>query len=349
MFQRYDFEKETTIIDALRGIAALLVLVSHADAYYLIRWDAIAPYKGHLGEVGVCLFFLLSGFLIWSSALRQLDQKAGLWRYAVNRIARVMPLYYIALIFAVTVFPIASSYPVDITLANILRVATFTQAVPPDVSGAINPVLWTLTYEILFYLCAPFLFALGRFFPLFIVAAVFSAWHGYRLESPIYVFYSQMPLFVAGMTLAQYRIIPTRLFAEGSAALALVAGVVGVTAIPVCALWAFCLFAATAAVRHLRDSRAVVALAFVGECSYSLYIWHYMLIEIVGPVLMKADHLPERYPLLTAILFTAFTIGISWISYRWIERPLQIRTRSLLLTPRLGSNSTVKLQDQPNI
>ncbi|MCJ9696918.1 acyltransferase [Rhizobium sp. PRIMUS64] len=329
MLQHYDIGKETAVIDALRGIAALLVLLSHADAYSLIRFEPIVPYSGYFGAIGVCVFFILSGYLIWASAGRQFEKVDGIRIYAVHRAARIMPLYFVALAFAVLIFPRISEFPVEVTAHNVWRHITFTQALIPDVSRTLNPVLWTLTFEMIFYIAAPFLYALRRFFPAFMVIAAVTLVLGHIFPSPYFKYRNLLPLFVVGMSLAQYRLAPTWVCAVVSAVAAIAVGLMGAKALLISAVWAVAIVSAAIALRDYRSSLAMRAFGFVGVCSFSLYIWHYMLIEIVGPFLMRQGSIPLVYPVLTGICFTAFCLAFSWASYRLIERPAQAAIREI--------------------
>ena len=80
----------------LRAIAALFVVVFHA-AYYLkfIRGDdrILAIIPPNLGGFGVCLFFVISGYLMASLA-----NKTSASRFIVHRIIRIYPIYWLVLI-----------------------------------------------------------------------------------------------------------------------------------------------------------------------------------------------------------------------------------------------------------
>src|SRR4051794_25264744 len=92
-------------LDGLRGLAALGVLVLHV--WMFSYGDLHRPPKGFLdlvfGELrlGVQLFFVLSGFLIFrpfvAAALDGARRAPRLSRYAIRRAARILPGYWLAL------------------------------------------------------------------------------------------------------------------------------------------------------------------------------------------------------------------------------------------------------------
>ena len=85
-------------LDGVRGVAVILVIAVHAKGEYFL------PLSGHLG---VMYFFVLSGFLITTLALRE-ERKLGrlsLAAFYVRRTFRIFPLYYLCLaLYAALVF-----------------------------------------------------------------------------------------------------------------------------------------------------------------------------------------------------------------------------------------------------
>jgi len=77
-------------LDGLRAIAILGVLLHHTRG---------APFWRFNGYRGVWIFFVLSGFLITTLALRQESQlgRLDLRAFALRRVFRIMPMYYLTL------------------------------------------------------------------------------------------------------------------------------------------------------------------------------------------------------------------------------------------------------------
>lgn len=74
-------------ISTLRGLAALLVFISH------LKIDVSSEFLFIIGRVGVVLFFLMTGYLTYSSRTRRNTKQ-----YAFNRFIRMYPVYWALLI-----------------------------------------------------------------------------------------------------------------------------------------------------------------------------------------------------------------------------------------------------------
>lgn len=124
----------------MRGLAALIVVVSH-----LANAGLLPGVLGHgFGQMGVTLFYALSGFLLGHLYFKRALGRAELRRYAVNRATRVLPLFYLALAIAVLIFVVTGHavYGVN-SLGRVLQNALLLQG---------SSVLWSVSVEIQYYL-----------------------------------------------------------------------------------------------------------------------------------------------------------------------------------------------------
>ena len=161
-------------LDGLRGIAVLFVLMEHG-AYSLFRLDwPPTPYIGN-GALGVSIFFVLSGYLIYELSAREFE-KTGVfnWKaFYLRRILRIFPCFYAYLI---VVLILAGLGLLTLTRPVFLSVATFSlnyRHVWDHSTELYNYYVighyWTLALEEQFYLTWPllmFLLARKRLLPL---------------------------------------------------------------------------------------------------------------------------------------------------------------------------------------
>lgn len=135
-------------LEALRGVAAMVVVLSHAvnvlntldPAYHPTGiWTYAAP-----GHLSVLLFFVLSGYVIGKAHAVPL-QKDTILGYLKKRFVRIYPIYLACILF---VFLVLARSPSLLTVVGHL---SLTQGLTTPVLHAISPS-WSLSYEIFFYL-----------------------------------------------------------------------------------------------------------------------------------------------------------------------------------------------------
>ena len=90
-------------VQFLRGIAALMVVISHTSfkgQQYSV--DTLQWY--HIGGSGVDLFFIISGFIMCYTTY---NKKVNFLNFMRNRFIRIIPLYWVLSFFALIVFLIS--------------------------------------------------------------------------------------------------------------------------------------------------------------------------------------------------------------------------------------------------
>ena len=105
------------------------------------------------GGLHVTLFFFLSGYLlVWSEDKRVRMGTYSLRAYVLRRVLRLMPAYYVAILFVILIRP---SHP---STWDVLIHFSFLHAlVQPFTVTALDPAWWTLTTEVILCLMVPFL------------------------------------------------------------------------------------------------------------------------------------------------------------------------------------------------
>lgn len=322
-------------LDVLRGVAALIVMVSHADHAGLMQITMGTSLKVFLGRFGVFLFFILSGFLIWRSA-QGIRRVGGLMTYGIHRLTRLAPLYLVNIAFVVWALPhFDSAFQAHVTTETLVRHLTFTQDLNPSVSRDLNPVLWTLTHEVIFYALVPLLLMLRTaFLPLIGGAAIVLSWTPSTMSNFLALFH----LFTIGILVAERRIVWAGLAL-------LVFASMQATGQPYAAeeiaarLAAGGLFMAALAA-PVRGQWLSAPLRWVGIVSFSLYIWHYLFINILGTqtglrALHRLSFGWSANDWIRGGGFVVMAMGISAVSYYLIERPGMGLLRRWLMA-RLG-------------
>ena len=139
-------------IDGLRAVAALAVFVFHLTWRSPVLHDAARPVTGHL-DLGVEIFFMISGFLIFgpfAKALARNEAFPSMLAYAARRAIRIWPAYLVVLT-TITVLAIADF---DGT-RGFLKHATLTYLYFDDKGGKGLALAWTLVVELSFYAFVP--------------------------------------------------------------------------------------------------------------------------------------------------------------------------------------------------
>ena len=143
-------------LDALRGFAALCVVFDHGSTLLLQPARDYLYHVLNLGQYGVFVFFMVSGYIVPAS----LERKGSVRSFWISRAFRLYPLFLLALVLAAIAYyaklgtiygaehhPLASVSAWALMLSNLLS--------GPNVPN----VTWTLSYEMVFYLLLAALFS----------------------------------------------------------------------------------------------------------------------------------------------------------------------------------------------
>jgi exopolysaccharide production protein ExoZ len=136
-----ELPKKLGLIQALRGLAAIIVVCYHTGTLYSknLNWVVFGnAFK--FGHVGVDVFFVISGFIIYYIHHKDIGQPAKIYSFIYKRFTRIYPLYWIVLLFKLLI------KPTDV-LTILIAFCMF------PIRHAFINVSWTLSYEIFFYLC----------------------------------------------------------------------------------------------------------------------------------------------------------------------------------------------------
>lgn len=327
-------------VQALRGVAALLVMVSHL---WIIEQkyspDQLLGRWAEFGMVGVDLFFAISGFIMVYVTHRAPPKGSTALSFLFARMARIYPIYWIVsfALFLIWLWRPEMVFAAFQTPPDILKSFTLW----PDERPPLLAVGWTLTHEVFFYL----LFALTLLFDRRYLLPFLAGWAaitmmghalgGQSLGAEGYLAFSPLTLeFIFG-ALAGWAYI--RLQKVGYVA-ALLAGLAGFAL-------AFAIITATGhhmPVHHwvritwfaLPSALLVYGLACfasdqvprfmvrLGDWSYALYLTHILSLSLVGKI--WASFAWEGYAdnILMLVVSAGFAIIVAGLTWTFLEKPI---------------------------
>ncbi len=314
-------------VDALRGVAALAVLLFHYTARFVELYaPAGAPSLAFPhGHYGVNLFFVVSGFVIFMTLERT---RTGM-DFVVSRFSRLFPVYWaaIALTFAVTSgFGLPGKEVTALqALGNVVMLHGFA-SIPH-----VDDVYWTLEVELLFYVIMLLLFLrsqLARVHQLlwallalrlayYLSARLFGIdlpWTLARLLILTFIPWFALGICIYQATLGRSTADPRAWRATALAALACLAvvdhwGLAVLAALLAGLVWA----AATGRLPWL----AHPVLVFFGTISYPLYLVH----ENIGWVVQRAV-LAQALPFdVSAVVAFGVSVTLAALLTRTVEQP----------------------------
>ncbi len=317
-------------LTGLRGLAVLLVFISHAFKDGLIPGGFGISY----GTQGVLLFFTLSGYLMGRIYLEQKFNSQTVLTYALARIGRVFPLYIAVLILSFLISRyIYADFRYDFTNSFKFILALLFVKTPYE--------LWSIPIEVQFYLC----FILFWYFYskekknkliLFLIPALiflpsllfFILKHRALAVMPTFsLFFFSGILISILKSKAKAEVVTNKIPVLFSwlililylLNLSVLEKIFGLNNIPrwlniysVVLLFVFF----TLIVLKPQDFGIFKSkfMLFIGKISFGLYVIHRPIMEIM--VSYNWD------PILTLLLTFALTIGLAFLIYRFFEIPL---------------------------
>lgn len=323
-------------VQALRFYAAMTVMLFHVASIYKHHkgglLDAWASLFHPYGGIGIDVFFVISGFVIWTSTASR-HEPADAVPFALRRLGRILVTYWPALAFAALVDVFIRQR--DLFQSDLLRSIAL---LPPEFGkqGArlLLPVSWTLTFELMFY----GIFALLMLLPRKIALYALVLW-GVMALSPLSAFGGTfLSPFVAefaagcvlGFTMKWLR--PERVPLTMLAALMVVFFVAGAEAHGAGGKWwrviwwgSLGLTAVVAAVSL--ESRGLVApkiLVTMGGASYALYLFHFPILQgfsYFGPTV-------KVHPEMMMLPVIALSLVVSFLWWVLFEEEANRRIKS---------------------
>lgn len=382
-------------LTSMRFFASMIIVISHIG-YYLnlhpenhlihtlfFQTHGRAPLFTLLGTPLMTLFFILTGFVITYRYEYQIkNQSTTNHHFLIARFARLYPTYLLTLGLSLPLLFINNIYTDDyfdtlnVILKTLLNLCLLHSYVPYyDIMSNVNPPIWTLSVDVLFYLSFPYLIKMrpGRLylFTLLLLLIVFSCatveFYQKIAISRIFSFitspFFRIVDFIIGIHLARL-FIALKDRAPGSGLFHLLEPLsIGVYLLFFClerkfiipVVYAFDLFyllpigfiVLTFAFQKGFISRFLQlrSLVLLGNASYAIYIYHWMIISYTN-YWLKIFNIPTHATLLVVSLMLfviGASIGVALLSYTYFEQPLNnfIRRRYTDHRPTLSQQKAV--------
>jgi peptidoglycan/LPS O-acetylase OafA/YrhL len=381
-------------LDALRGLGAIAVLLEHMLPWLLPALPR--QYVFNVGMYGVLVFFLVSGYIIPVS----LEGRGDVRAFWISRLFRLYPVYLLVTVFVLVMafwIPVRDQVPRDLSAVS----AHVTMLLDVVHVGGLADTMWTLSYEMVFYLVVTALFIGGlhrRSGTLAIGFGGVAVVAGLVLSAPLlkgpWPASVSCVIFVVGVVClvsGRFRVPAAYVLAATALVLLLFAGFVpwlgaailavmfigtairrweqgtgGLWPVAVAtvlvalspvwsiqagwwwvqpAAWFITMalaggtFAGAMALRHRTLPRFLV---WLGLISYSVYLLHHPLLKLTYAV---AGDVRAMQPVVQVTLstgFVALVLGLSWLTYRYLELPMQ-RLGKRLTQPGLSAGDSMDI------
>lgn len=355
-------------IQVLRAVAALLVVADHTLIHIFTVYDLPQIYHvmaWKLGGIGVTTFFVISGFVMALTNDANFGRREEPLRFILNRIIRIMPLYWLMSAIAAALFIVTASK--QISISYLLMSLFF--IVPLDTANhtIMQPVLgpgWTLSYEMFFYavfalfLMLPKRAALTGFTTVMVALVIWgmSTLSSTEINDPTsrFAFYANplLLLFVGGVLLGALYKKYESVFQNTNINISWMYGAVALTLFisiatdknswplilqPLVFILPLICVAIALLCRFQPVTRSGRLGVLLGEASYSIYLSHILVLAIMRKIVPVAPLFGIVYFI---VVFTAAAVTGTGI-YKFIEVPLTKYARKFIKLKRRQTTVTV--------
>jgi len=346
----YDDKKDHfRALDGLRGLAVLLVILSHASLDNVYAFPH-ADFSG-MGKPGVFLFFVLSAYLLDRQIIVGFvngKANAKFWaNYFLRRFMRIFPLYIIALFVFYGCYKAGFATPIH-DLPTIWRHLTLQQGLG---------IFWSIAVEFKYYFISPLIMAFCNYvlkwdlrkvtvFLLLLMGISIYLQAKNKYDEITLVRY--LPVFLIGTLISIYEVLlekkrDLKVFKsksfEYAGLICMLLIIISIPSVygylflkpgekyplsdsifylPYAIVWSVILLAAKYGSFHvLKKFFEITALRFLGIISFSAYLFHLLVLKIAE---LKKLHIPNFAQLYVFLVLVGI---VCFLSYVLIERNLQ--------------------------
>lgn len=353
-------------VQILRFIAAMGVVLQHAylattPAAYAPAWPAALAGIARNGYAGVDLFFVISGAIMAESTRALAPGALAGLRFGATRFARIYIGWWPFFVLYLLAAPLFGGLTAVVSLPGSFFL------LPLRLDQYLIGIVWTLSFELYFYLVIAMLLVLDRArmrqalwawgagvaaFTLYSVSVglysparfgEISIWH-------TFLAYPQVLEFIAGFLLCDHlRDKPAARWQSAALAALLMAvaalayqrlgglhesGLGGFFHAPERAVLlggASCAIVACALLWREPVNRLARTLARLGDASYAIYLGHVLVMVVFYKVVVRLG-IPTSLKAPLLLLALATVVACSWVHYSRIEHPLYRRARNRIQT-----------------
>jgi exopolysaccharide production protein ExoZ len=344
-------------LQVMRFVAAAMVVAVHAIYFVsqLPPGPALPAAHIDIGASGVDIFFVISGFVIYRSALKRPPALSFLRK----RFLRIAPFYYLA---SLTLLPICAFSGWPMPDGPTIAASLIFWPAWKHIAAPVDPVGWSLCFEMLFYVAVTIALLSRRAIPVLLLAFA-AAWIGrVHFGWPVLRFLGNPIIldFLFGVLIAT-RWKPERIRPLWHGCSMLLAGFAG--------LYIFCLPTGQENARFVMDATeslprvfcwgipaALIVsgalslephlkrnwtdpFVFLGDASYAVYLVHWPLLVIASWLLVDVG---AKQTLWLVPLLFVIGIAAGVAAHRFVELPLALAMHNAKAkAPRRGTGEIV--------
>ena len=342
-------------IDGLRFVAIATVILYHVARETAI---SVGPCHGqnllesrafavfHLGQFGVELFFIISGFILalpFADAHLNGARKVGIGSYFRRRLTRLEPPYIVNLVFSLAMRTLVQHQALLVLVPHFLAGLVYQHNAIYGTASPINVVHWSLEIEVQFYVLAPLLALLFKIGPTSVRRAVIVggaffviALQPYLASPPRCSLLQYLQYFLVGFLLADVYLVDWKKAPKkspnwdliGPAFWLLVPLSLGWESVrpwlfPAVAFGAYVGVFRSRLLGHFFRARVITT---IGGMCYTIYLYHYMQVAVLVPLTSRwsTGSYVGDVAIQTLIHFP-LCIGVCAVLFVVFERPFMRR------------------------
>ncbi len=337
------------LLDILRGIAAFSVVIFHYKIFYgseiskEIFFKENAPLYNFLyfvydyGWMAVQFFFILSGFIFYTLYMEKIqNKKISKFEFFKLRFSRLYPLHFFTLLICLLIYIYSShhGYP-NIVVADLKHfILNFflIQNWGLEEFASFNRPSWSISIECLLYIIFFFVFSFN--FNKYAISIVCIFLGGAIFFLNKYIGYGIYCFFIGGLTclifnksikivknLNIYWIFTFLLVIISCIILNQIENQIYIKIFVFTFLFPILILNFMSAQNIFKDLGKIFSI--IGDVSYSVYLLHYPIQAIIIVILFKMQLKINFDSITLFIAYIFFIFLISFISFKYLEKPFQ--------------------------